>query len=355
MFRTILVTGGAGFVGSTLALHLRSAFSDCRVLALDNLRRRGSELQLARLAKGGVTFLHGDVRVAADIDACGKFDLLVDCSAEPSVHAGLSGDPRYLLDSNLSGTLNCLEAARRHAAGVLFLSTSRVYSIEALKALPLQEAPARFELAAGTGPGWSAQGIAETFATSAPRSLYGTTKLTSELFVQEYAAQFGLPSVIARCGVIAGPWQMGKVDQGFVSLWCARHLWGGALAMIGYGGSGRQVRDVIHVQDLADLVLILLHRLPELTGRVFNAGGGLAGSTSLAELTALCQTRGKGEVQWGVKRDTPAVDIPWYVTDSALLHKVTQWQPTRGLERIVEDVFAWLEAGGENLRPIFAG
>jgi CDP-paratose 2-epimerase len=356
-FRRALVTGGAGFVGSTLARRLRSTGLAAEVVALDNLRRRGSELQLARLAAGGVTFAHGDIRVAADIEACGSFDLLVDCSAEPSVHAGTGDDPSYLLDSNLGGTLHCLEAARRRDAAVLFLSTSRVYSIPALRALPLVEGETRLDLPPGAqGTGWSAAGIAADFPTTAPRSLYGTTKLASELLVQEYAAQYGLAAVVARCGVIAGPWQMGKVDQGFVALWCARHLWGGPLAYIGYGGSGRQVRDVLHVEDLGDLIDVLLKRIGEWKGAVFNAGGGPGpGSVSLAELTALCRARSDGIVHWSAQAQAPAVDIPWYVTDNMMVMHATDWRPRWGVASVVDDVFDWLRANEAQVRPILGG
>ena len=351
--RNILVAGGCGFVGSSIALAQKASRDGVRVVALDNLKRRGSELQLQRLAAGGVEFVHGDIRAPADLDACGSFDLLIDCSAEPSVHAGVGGDPRYLIDTNLVGTLNGLEAARRNSAGVVFLSTSRVYSIDALKILPLVESETRFELH-GRSTGWSTAGIDEDFSTAAPRSLYGTTKLASELFVQEYSAQYGVDAVIARCGVIAGPWQMGKVDQGFVALWCARHLWGGPLALIGYGGSGKQVRDLMHIDDLVDLVGILVDRLSNFKGVLFNAGGGLDVSVSLLELTGHCKRYGSGDIVWSRQPKTPAVDIPWYVTDYHRVSDMSGWSPTRTVSNIVEDTFAWLAANEAVLRPILA-
>src|SRR4051794_40491911 len=122
----IMITGGAGFVGTHLALFLKQEKPNCTVVAIDNLRRRGSELALRRLETGGVEFHHGDVRNPEDLADTGKFDLLIECSAEPSVQAGLSGGERYVLNTNLIGTINCLDHARRHDAAVVFLSTSRV-------------------------------------------------------------------------------------------------------------------------------------------------------------------------------------------------------------------------------------
>ncbi|MBL8956505.1 MAG: NAD-dependent epimerase/dehydratase family protein, partial [Myxococcaceae bacterium] len=238
----IVITGGAGFVGSSLCLGFKADGHE--VHAFDNLKRRGSELNLERFAKAGVKFVHGDVREPADLAALpATFDLLIDASAEPSVLAGLDGSPAYLLDTNLKGTLHCLELARARTKTVVFLSTSRVYSIAPLRALALDEGPTRFT--ARERPG-----IDEAFPTSSPRSLYGATKLASELFVQEYAATYGLKTVIDRCGVIAGAGQFGKVDQGFVALWAASHVYGSPLEYRGFGGNGKQVRDVLHPADL---------------------------------------------------------------------------------------------------------
>src|SRR4051794_25264516 len=167
-----LITGGAGFVGSSLAIALSRSLSDTQVCAFDNLRRRGSELALARLRSAGVAFVHGDVRAPEDLAAVGRFDLLIDCSAEPSVHAGYGDDPSYVVQTNLAGTVNCLEAARRGGAGVIFLSSSRVYPIEGLRALPLERRGSRLDLPAdASGNGWSAQGLTADFPLRGFRSM----------------------------------------------------------------------------------------------------------------------------------------------------------------------------------------
>ena len=186
------------------------------VTSFDNLRRRGSELALSRLRAGGVAFVHGDVRNAEDFENLPPADIVIDCAADPSVQSGYHCGARYLVNTNLVGTFNCLEYARRHGAAVIFLSTSRVYSIGALRALPLRRDGNRLALPSGKhGQGWSERGIREDFPTTGSRSLYGVTKLCSELLIEEYGAAHGLKAIINRCGVLTGPWQMGKIDQGF--------------------------------------------------------------------------------------------------------------------------------------------
>jgi CDP-paratose 2-epimerase len=351
----ILVTGGAGFVGSSLATHLARARAAVEVVALDNLHRRGSELTLARLAAAGVTFVHGDIRLREDIDAAGAFDLMIECSAEPSVHAGYQGDPSYLLGANLAGTMNCLEAVRRAGAGLLFLSTSRVYPIAAMRALPLVEGPTRLVIRDGArGTGWSGEGISVDFPLSGYRSLYGATKLASELLIEEYRHMYGMPAIVNRCGVVAGPWQMGKVDQGFVSLWAARHLWGARLSYTGFGGTGLQVRDVLHVDDLCDLVERQIDHLSAWSGNLWNIGGGARGSVSLKELTAMCEARSGRQIAFAVVPETAPADIPYYVSDNAQVTAQCGWAPQRSVETLLDDVFAWLRAEEAPLRPLLA-
>ncbi len=242
---------------------------------LDNLKRRGSELNLPRLRAAGVEFRHGDIRSTDDFDDLPPFDLMIDCSAEPSVQAGLGGSPRAVLDTNLVGTINCLEAARTRGAAFLFLSTSRIYPIAALNDLPFTETETRFRWDDVPGiPGFSGRGIAEGFTLDGARSFYGTSKLAGEQLIQEYVFSYGMRALIDRCGVIAGPWQMGKVDQGVITLWVARHYFGRPLRYTGFGGQGKQVRDVLHVHDLFDLLLLQLESPERWDGRVYNVGGG---------------------------------------------------------------------------------
>ena len=352
-YQNILVTGGAGFVGSNLAISFKKDYENICVTALDNLKRRGSELALKRLADHGVEFCHGDIRNKEDISQAGGFDLLIECSAEPSVHAGYGSSPAYLINTNLTGTTHCLEMARENNADIVFLSTSRVYPIRPLRDLPLEEQNGRLEISPGrSGPGWSPDGISETFPLNGPRSLYGATKLASELLLTEYTEMYGIRSIINRCGVLTGPWQMGKVDQGFMVLWAARHLYGGPLAYMGFGGTGSQVRDILHVADLYGLLKLQLAQISRLSGQVFNVGGGREISVSLSELTQICEQISSTRLKLTREPETRDADIPWYITDTRAVRNATAWQPQVSVTTTVEEIFTWLTDHRDQLEPI---
>lgn len=340
-----MITGGAGFVGSNLAVSLAGRHPDWEVLALDNLYRRGSALNLPRLANAGVEFVEGDVRDPEDLQALPRISAMIECSAEPSVMSGVDGDTGYLLHTNLTGAYNCLELARRDGAFFVFLSTSRVYPVAPQVALKLEEAPMRFEIAPGQDiPGVSPAGISEDFPIDGPRTLYGATKLAAELLIEEYRASLGVPAVIDRCGVIAGPWQMGKVDQGVFTHWMLSHHFRRPLRYIGFGGRGKQVRDLLHVEDLVDLVERQLTDRGSWSGRTVNVGGGRGCSLSLLETTEICRRLTGNEVPIEPVEETRPGDVPIYLSDCSRLFSLDEWRPRRGAEQILADIHTWIAA-----------
>jgi len=348
---SILITGGAGFVGSSLALQLKNHFPQTRVVSLDNLYRRGSELNLPRLQAAGIEFVKGDIRHANEFPA-GPFEFIIECSAEPSVLAGYGESPDYLMETNLMGTYRCLEQARQWQSKTIFLSTSRVYPISVLEKHPWTEQPTRFTWNDVPGAAISSGGVTEDCAMNAARSLYGWTKFASESLIEEYRAGFGLRAVTNRCSVIAGPWQMGKVDQGVVALWVFRHYFGKPLKYIGYGGTGKQVRDMLHVADLCDLVTEQISHFEKWEGWLGNVGGGLAISASLLELTGICQKVIGREVPIAAEIENRQADLRIFLADSSRLFSRTSWRPKRNVEKIVADVFDWVRANEKELKPL---
>jgi CDP-paratose 2-epimerase len=354
MTKKILITGGAGFVGSNLGVGLAQKYPDWLIMALDNLKRRGSELNLPRLKQAGIEFVHGDVRNPEDLDPIVlKPDLILECSAEPSVLAGYTS-PGYLLQTNLAGTINCLELARQTEAAFIFLSTSRVYPISYLSNLAFTETETRFQLLDEQSfPGVSSHGIAEEFPLDKPRSLYGTTKLASELLIAEYREAYGIKTLINRCGVLTGPWQMGKVDQGVFALWVAFHYFKKPLKYIGYQGTGKQVRDFLHIADLLDLIDLQIQQLDSLNGEIFNVGGGVENTLSLYETTQLCQEITGNRVEITPVLENRIGDVPIFITDSRKIINQTGWKPKRGTRKTLLDIYYWIRENQSKIAEIF--
>jgi CDP-paratose 2-epimerase len=354
MYEQVLITGGAGFVGSSLAIFLKQRFPQTQFTALDNLHRRGSELNLPRLTQAGVRFVHGDIRSPEDLEGQTP-DLIIECSAEPSAQAGYGTSPEYLVGTNLLGCFRCLELARKTRADFLFLSTSRIYPVEALNRLCFTEEQTRFALtAAQPVSGASQYGVSEEFPLAGPRSLYGMTKLAGELMVEEYASAYGFRYIINRCGVIAGPWQMGKIDQGVVTLWAAAHYFGRDLNYIGFGGEGKQVRDMMHVDDICALIADQCVSFDRYCGRTFNVGGGQAVSLSLRELTAICREITGKQVRIGSVAETRPGDVRIYITDHRRLTDFSGWKPARDAREIVADVCQWIRSEEASVKWVLA-
>lgn len=351
----ILITGGAGFVGSSLARQFKRTYDASEIVAFDNLKRRGSELNVAQFKTDGIRFIHGDIRNASDFDELnGDFDLVVDASAEASVHAGMNNTPDYVVGANLTGTYHCLSFARKRADAFLFLSTSRVYSIDPLRAIATSETETRFEISPGQSqPGITEDGIDEDFPTSSARSFYGATKLAAEMLLQEFVAAYGMKAVAYRCGVIAGPGQFGKADQGVFTFWLANHYFQRPLEYRGFGGKGKQVRDLLHPEDLAELIRMHSGAYCEHRGRVFNVGGGRNVSVSLAELTRICRTLTGRSVRVESNPETASVDVPLYITNNERIHKATGWTPARGIDAILGETLQWIKTNESQLSALF--
>jgi CDP-paratose 2-epimerase len=352
----ITITGICGFVGSSLARHLLERMDGLEIQGIDNLVRPGSERNRTTLGRLGVQVFHGDVRMASDLDNLPSADWVVDAAANPSVLAGVDGRSslRQLMEHNLVGTLNVLEYCRRSNAGLVLLSSSRVYSIPALASLPMRTAGHAMALDADQPLpcGVSAAGISEEFSVAAPVSPYGATKLASEVVAMEYGAASGFPVWVNRCGVLAGAGQFGTAEQGIFSYWLHAHAARRPMRYIGFEGNGLQVRDALHPQDLAALLHIQMRRPNASVNPVYNVSGGTRNSMSLAQLTAWCDQRFGAHAPMPDPRPRP-FDIPWLVLDASLAERDFGWTPGRPLASILEEIAVhvkdnpgWLETCG---------
>jgi CDP-paratose 2-epimerase len=354
MHKRIWITGAAGFVGSSLALYLKELRPNLEIAALDNLRRRGSELNLPRLKAAGIPFFHADIRCLEDLTSVSiQPDLILECSAEPSVLAGYNGSPEYLIQTNLTGCFNCLEIARRNRADFLFVSTSRVYPVKALNQLAWQESGTRFDLTdSQTVPGASSYGIAEDFPMDGTRSLYGMTKLSAEMMIEEYSEAYGFRYIVNRCGLLTGPWQMATSEQGVVAQWVAWHHFGKPLRYIGFGGTGKQVRDFLHIADFCELIADQIAHFDSYGNNRWNVGGGIANSLSLREATELCgKITGKPQQVASSTEQRPA-DLRIYITDHRRVSNVNHWGPKRDAVRTLSDIYEWIRSHEDALKQV---
>ena len=350
-----IIAGGAGFIGSNLARHIMDTDLDPEVLVLDNLYRRGSERNLQSFANRGIKFQHCDVRNATHVDEIiyefgskHYIDAIIDCVAEPAVKAGTDGKMSSfdnLITTNLNGTINLLNSTARHVqySGLfsppkfVFLSTSRVYSIPMLNS--------------------RGSSITTADSTASPRSYYGTTKLAAELFVEELCTTNSIPYVIDRCGIIAGPGQFGKVDQGVIALWCMARHFGKFLKYTGFGGEGRQIRDALHVRDLCELIYLQMSAKHEHNlNMTYNVGGGIHNAFSLADLTDMVNSvyGADGSVPYDFvsvdkSTQTDKFDVKKYVTDIGHVMSTYNWKPKEDLRSICNDVRAWIIKNDEFL------
>src|SRR3989339_539850 len=352
-YKTILITGGAGFVGSNLALAFKQKYPALKITALDNLKRRGSELNINRLKEQGIAFVHADIRNAEDLYFARDIELMIECSAEPSVLAGFGDNPSYIINTNLAGTVNCLELCRKHKADIVFLSTSRVYPYNSINNLKIEETDTRFvwkKKQSDDLRGWSAAGIGDDFDLNGPKTLYGATKLASEFLIQEYIANYGIKGVINRYGVIAGPWQFGKVDQGVFTLWMLAHYFKKPLKYIGFGGKGKQVRDLLHIDDLFHLIDLQVSQLDKINGKVYNIGGGSTVSLSLLETTKLCREITGNRLRIGSDTKNRPGDITIYLNDNNKVSSELSWQPKHTPKDILSDIYRWIRQNEKRIK-----
>jgi CDP-paratose 2-epimerase len=345
----LLITGICGFVGSTLAQIFREQFGDWKISGLDNLSRPGSELNRASLQKLGIAVIHADLRNPSDLELVPEVDWVIDAAANPSVLAGVDekNSSRQVVENNLYGTVNLLEHCRQRKCGLVLLSTSRVYSIDALCSLPLRIDDHAFRLGDnGLPAGVSPEGVDETFSTTAPLSLYGSTKLSSEHLALEYHRAFGVDVWINRCGVLAGAGQFGRADQGIFSFWIHSYLQKRPLCYVGFGGHGLQVRDCLHPRDLVGLIVQQMHTSNGGHSRRLNVAGGRGNSISLAQLSEWCRAR-FGHHPIASQPVSRQFDVPWLILDSRRAAEQWKWNVETPISSILEEIAAHAEAHPE--------
>ena len=295
----ILITGGCGFVGSNLALFLKK--KGFKVHTLDNLTRKGSRYNSNLLKKQKIKNYKINISNIKKIKSLPKYDLILDCCAEAAVEISKK-DFDKVINTNLIGTINILKKSKNDKSKIIFISSSRIYPLEEMnKVIKNKNLKSKIKIS---------KMFSEKDKIIGPKTIYGLTKLCSEMLIEEFSYAYKLKYLINRCGVISGPLQFGKQDQGFVSLWIWRHLNKKKLNYIGYGGYGNQIRDVLHIDDLSELILLQIKNINKINNKLFTVGGSKTSYTSLSQLTKLCQKITGNKIKMGKVSKSSSYDIP---------------------------------------------
>ena len=338
----ILVTGGCGFVGSNISLFLKK--KKYLVNSLDNLSRKGSTYNLKLLKQNKIKNYKFNIENNKFFKKLPKYNLIIDCCAEAAIEVSKNKMDK-VINTNLIGTINILKKAKKDNSKIIYLSSSRIYPIKLLtKNYKLKNFNKKLKVK---------KMINENDIITGPKSIYGLTKLASEMFIEEFSYAYGMKYLINRCGVISGPLQFGKQDQGFVSLWIWKHLNKKNLSYIGYGGHGNQVRDVIHINDLCELILIQIKKFNKIYNKLFTVGGSKKSFTSLKDLTKICEKITGNIIKFKKIAKTSNYDIPCYISDNRKIMKNYRWKPKKNINNIVNDTYDWLSKNKKKLIKYF--
>lgn len=330
-FRSVVIFGGAGFIGSNWAHHLLTQ-TEAKVHIYDNLSRRGVHHNLEWLQKtagrsGRLQITIGDVRDCAMVERItGHATEIYHLAAQVAVTTSI-GDPRHDFEVNVCGTFNVLEGARKSGNHpfVLFTSTNKVYGDMAEHALAPDGKRYRYV---------STSGITESQPLDF-HSPYGCSKGAADQYVHDYARIYDIPTVVFRMSCIAGERQFGNEDQGWVAHFLYTAIAGNPIVIY---GDGRQVRDVLYVQDLLKAFEAVRAQIQVTRGRVYNVGGGVANTTSLLELIEEIEKFTPRNVEYLHEQARPGDQLV-YVTDCSRLQTDTGWHPVTGVSQTLERIY----------------
>ena len=335
--KSILITGGCGFVGTNLAIYLQKELKKFSIYTVDILKKDYSKFNADILKKKKIINYKIDITSNKFLKIKKKFDFIIDCSADPAVEDSRK-DTVKVFNNNLKTTLNILEKTKNDKSNIIFISSSRVY--------PINESNKKFRLKSNFI-------FDEKTTTDGIKSIYGYTKYASELLIKEYSYIFNIKYIINRSGIITGPLQFGKVEQGLISLWIWRHLNNLGLNYIGYGGKGHQIRDILYVDDFSLLIKKQILSFPKINNKLFCIGGGKNNSITLKKLTEKCQNITKNYPKIESVPETSKYDIPVFISSNKKIKKFYNWLPKTNINNILEFNLKWLKKDFKKIKKFF--
>jgi len=330
-----LITGGAGFIGSNYAA--RCLARGQKILIFDNLSRAGARRNLEWLeqvyGKGSFELIVGDVRDARAIqDAAKKANRILHLAAQVAVTTSVT-DPQTDFEINALGTFNTLEAARLsgNQPTFLFASTNKVYG--GMENVPVMEKPTRYDYA-NLPDGASEEQLLDF------HSPYGCSKGCGDQYVRDYFRIYQLPTVVFRQSCIYGLRQFGIEDQGWVAWFVIAAVTGRPITIY---GNGKQVRDILFVDDLLDAYDAAFQRLPEIGGQIFNIGGGIRNTLSVwVEFKPMLE-KILGHKIATRSGDWRPGDQPVFISDIRKAQRILAWNPKVGVKDGITRLYRWVE------------
>ena len=335
--KSILITGGCGFVGTNLAIYLQKKLKNFSIYSVDNLKKKYSKFNLDILKKKKIKNFKIDISSSRFLKLKKKFDFIIDCSADPAVENSKK-NTQSVFNNNLKTTLNILEKTRKDKSNIIFISSSRVY--------PIKESYKKFRSKFSST-------FDENTNTNGVKSIYGFTKYASELLIKEYSYIFNIKFIINRFGIITGPLQFGKVEQGLVSLWLWKHLNNLKLNYIGYGGKGSQIRDILYIDDFSLLIKKQILGFEKNNNKLFCIGGGKKNSLTLRQLTEKCQEITTNYLKIGFYKKTSKYDIPIFISSNKQIKKNYNWLPTTNIDEILKYNLSWMKKNYKRIKRFF--
>lgn len=342
----ILITGGCGFIGFNLSNFLKK--KGFNVIAMDNLVRRGTEISREILEDNDIEFVHGDVRNFEDFkNVDKKIDIVLNTAAEPSAIEGYK-NPYFDFTNNSLSVINILELARKKGIKIIQWSTNKVYSGDKINSIKRKELETRFEYDDENFK----EGVDENFSVDGKEhSIYGLTKLTADLFCQEYAQAFDLNIIINRFSCLGGEWQWGLPKQGWFSYWPIAFTYKFPLTYIGW--KGKQLRDVLYIKDICELILKQIENIDDFKGETFNVGGGIKNSMSLIEATKYLEKKLDCKQEIKFEEEPRRADQCVYVSNINKVSSTFNWQPKVNPESAMDSILDWVQKNKELLDKVY--
>ncbi|MBM3231158.1 SDR family NAD(P)-dependent oxidoreductase [Candidatus Peregrinibacteria bacterium] len=341
---TILITGGAGFIGVNAAE--RFLKKGWNVVVFDNFSRRGTEINRSYLEKNfssGLEVVKGDILRDQNklAELCERADVVLHLAAQVAVTTSVV-QPREDFEINALGTFNVLEAVRqsKKRPSVIYASTNKVYG--GLEDIGVDEGDQRYSFSGGLS------GVSETQLLDF-HSPYGCSKGAADQYVRDYARLYDMKTVVLRQSCIYGPHQMGIEDQGWVAWFMIASLFGKPVQIY---GNGKQVRDLLYVDDLVDAYELCVEKMDALSGQVFNMGGGAGNTLSLLEFMDLLKNDLHMDIRYSFGKTRPG-DQPIFISNNDKFTKKTGWKPRMDVRTGIGNLLQWLQDNQEQLSQFY--